>query len=117
MFLTMKRIKTLIFFISVAFVLFAVGCATVQPEETTSQTVTLEASDEMKAEAFQASVLRLFRRYNPVMVEPLKCAAQYGAYPVTIKYQDNTLYITSSCPNKHVGWLASIREGMKRELR
>jgi len=103
-----------IFFVGL---LFVFSCATLPPEETSSQVVTLDASADLKVEAFQFSVTHLFRRYNPVMVEPLKCTAQYGKYPVTIWYQDNTVYIRSSCPGKHAGWLASIREGMRRDGR
>jgi len=106
--------KKFVFLFALAAALFGTGCAALPPAETTSQLVPLDAQDKAKTAAFQSSVMSLFRRYHPVMVEPAKCEALYGQYPVTIWYEDDTVYISSSCPDKHAGWFASIRKGMTR---
>jgi len=91
-----------------------VSCASLPPAETTSLTVSLgdNVSEETAAELFQVSALRLFRRYNPQAPAPNVVTAQYGSYPVTLWYEDKKIYITSSCPHKHAGWMVDIRHQM-----
>jgi uncharacterized protein YcfL len=94
-------------------VLVISGCKSIPEPSTASLPVVMDASQEVKTALFQESALRLFRRYGAAVQSDTVVTANYGKYPVRIEYREDKIFITSSAPDKHAGWLSSIINGMR----
>ena len=99
---------------------FFLGCTSAQVNTNTqintredSIPVILNVSEELKIEAFQSTIIRYFRRYNPTLQNDNTFSIQYGRFPVKVSFVNDRVFINSSIPDKHSLWLSNIRKGMQ----
>jgi hypothetical protein len=96
------------------FLFSLLGCTSVtQPLKKDQIPALLNASEELKYEAFQSAVVRYFRRYNPQQNTDNTYSVTYGRFHVTVSYDEDKIYIESAIPEKHPLWLSNIQKLMK----